>query len=251
MVKHLPIGNNLTTIFRGGNRLRLKKILWLLFAAIFVLSIVTTAYGQIGNLDWADGAKKGKTHQKKDYSKARFQLFIESGFGKMGLDEPDIPDSLKYYYYNYFEGNEKFVDISIGGKFMVFSSPGEGVKVDVSILAGVGANIVELSFDNFRLLGHIGPEIGVTLPTKSNMRIRPFFSLGPGLSVLDVVYDENTFNQVWVFRLGVELGAKNGRLSFALGGKMIKRSASEDYYGGGKGPKETDTLGFLALRFKM
>ncbi len=229
---------------------------------LVVVAILTILFGfgasvkaQIGNLDWASGKKATKYKRQVDYEQTKLQFFMEPAIGNAKYDYEKSSESVI------------MVDLGIGGIYRVYRSPAEGMKFDIAAYFQVGANMADFDIDGLRLLGSAAPEVGVVLPSKSSLTVRPFASFGPGISVLHNGYayaggfganvfdfddgnqDEKTVKMVWVLRAGVEVGSKTGPLSGSIGVKRIGRG--ETKLDSDRKFTEADLLFMLGIRFKL
>lgn len=229
----------------------MKRLIWVLFVALLVSAASVPTYAQIGNLGWAQPDTSALSRKQVTYGSTRFVLFLEPSFGwsKTSCENRGRWGDTTHVYKH--SDTESILDIAIGVGYTAFVSQNH-FQWDVSVYAGVGANLADFDFDNFRLLGTAVPEFGLTLPNPARIRIRPFLSFGPGLSVLNT-YEDSDFNLVWVLRLGVEIASPGAPISGVVGLKRIERGAHSrsDYYGYSSKADESDTMLFLSGRYNF
>ncbi len=148
-------------------------------------------------------------------------------------------------------------DISFAGTYRIIRGNSMTAnQYELSFYASVGASMVSsnhefFDWDSIRLLGLIAPEFGYRFPLGEQMMIRPFFSFGPGLSVIDNYLSDDHLNLVWVPRMGVEIQRKPNAVSLIIGLKKIIRSIDNDYFYGSASMSEDNDLWFIGLRFKI
>lgn len=235
---------------------------------LFFLMSGSCAFGQIGNLNWASGKKASKKKNKlADYENSKFQMFMEPGVGKAKMDYESQSLNYDSTWDTYSDSySDLMLDLAMGGVYQAYRTTGNGPRIDASVYFSVGADLTDFDFESLHLMAVIAPEIGVLLPSSSNLAIRPFVSFGPGFSFLnniangnketDYFYssgdNEEFFELVTIMRAGIEFGQKKGPYSVALSVKKIGRGETKYSSTTSKSTRKfSDLLFTLGFRIKL
>ena len=223
----------------------MKKTWVLIFLGCFVFVKIPCAFAQI-NTDWID---KSKEKKQVDYQAKKLQIGLEISVGLAKFTEK--------WHIEGGEFDDKIYDASfVFGYRLLRSSSMSKFQIEMLLLGSIGVNSLE--FDDWRILGSAGIELGSRLAVGPSWVARPFASLSPAISVFEDIYgfyDKNTAI-VWIPRVGVEIQSNNSPISFLIGGKMIIRGKKEEdecWYAGCEDYEleETDYFGFISIRVKI
>lgn len=228
------------------------RIRCLVVLAGIVVCFTSNAFAQI-NTGWIDGKKRQKRTVDNDSKPLQLALDISVGTSTIKWNST-LPDTSQYWWGHDWEEEDILYDVAVGFNYRLLRNGEKGsTQVEISIFGSAGIYLSEFDGDDIRILVTAGPELGIRLPASESFIVRPFLSIGPGLSILNQWWSDENVNLVWVPRGGVELQFGNNPFSLVIGGKMILHgTTTEDAFSArGYEISEDALLGTLGFRIKI